>query len=777
MKLVPSSSQNKSPPVELFVARHASAFWKILAHSLTRLGCWDPPSTPSRGVTNHGNGGRAAVADDVQWRPPPADQPQLWCLHGAAESIQHPLKAQLHEKFNGNGDRSLITSHAIGVADGVSSVAEEGYDPGCFSAECLAKCYELMLARETDPRLFDQESRRLIASLALCYDVKDFVRHIVARAASATQEMGSTTLCFAVLKETHLHVVNIGDSGLLLFRLMEGPSRPGGNRRAASGSAHALVARSSDTRHRKSGASGYNRANAAHQCSTDVTAPFTPSLDSSALPKKAYRLVGRTHPSCSSFNNPFQITRMPEPLPPTPTQLFEETYLRSSSTMFALKDGDIIVATTDGVLDNLHVSQIIEVLNSLCLPSVPDFPFEGISHVPLVPPETVAKEIVKAATLCADPTYAGSYPTPFSDALYALTGKRINGGKSDDVTAVVAYVQAATPAVSQNLVSSALELRSALLRNPYDARDAGDSIMQYSSGPHDDTCSSVKECKTRAFWAECPSNRGSYHASVFSPLSDTPLRETGSQARSADRISPRVRGTGSGATFLAASTQGEDRSLASPRQGRQASPSYSSILPGEGGYSECSLNPPSRHRNLLVHAEPEPPAIVAPSPVLNASIAPWNFQQKMPENQPVSTFPIQHTTRLPSSLPPPTYCSSSKKQRYYNSLIGDRSTGLTLSSTQLACRPPPSAEQRATVGKTPETLDRKTNNFTGQGLDATYAPFQPGHLAVFKKRGPCCTGPSLQLWTSHWGGTASSGSSVPKISASRKQVKGCCFFR
>lgn len=56
--------------------------------------------------------------------------------------------------------------------------------------------------------------------------------------------------------------------------------------------------------------------------------------------------------------------------------------------------------------------------------------------------------------------------TPFSDALYAVTGRRLYGGKPDDTTAVVAYIQAATSPASSDAVQKALHLRAALVEHP-----------------------------------------------------------------------------------------------------------------------------------------------------------------------------------------------------------------------------------------------------------------------------------------------------------------------
>lgn len=246
-----------------------------------------------------------------------------------------------HHRFDVNADRTLSTPYAVGVADGVSSVADEGYDPSRFPAECLAKCNALVLERKLHPEGFDEQSRHLIASRGLFYDPNDYVRHIVARAASATRELGSTTLCFAVLNNGRLNAVNIGDSGLLLFRLMAVSDRSS----SVTALPHSNVKKKVDcpcsNAPLREGVRLECEHTQRHSCAAsplqhDAGAPLETSKSEHASARQ-YCLVGRTQSSCNSFNNPFQITRMPEPLPPAPEQLFEEVYLRCSSSSFALK--------------------------------------------------------------------------------------------------------------------------------------------------------------------------------------------------------------------------------------------------------------------------------------------------------------------------------------------------------------------------------------------------------------------------------------------------------
>lgn len=60
------------------------------------------------------------------------------------------------------------------------------------------------------------------------------------------------------------------------------------------------------------------------------------------------------------------------------------------------QDGDIIVVGSDGLFDNLHVAEIIDVLNQTCLPTV--MPTRGVSKVPLVTPQEIAQKLVDVSS-------------------------------------------------------------------------------------------------------------------------------------------------------------------------------------------------------------------------------------------------------------------------------------------------------------------------------------------------------------------------------------------
>ncbi|XP_057467048.1 probable protein phosphatase 2C 55 [Actinidia eriantha] len=87
--------------------------------------------------------------------------------------------------------------------------------------------------------------------------------------------------------------------------------------------------------------------------------------------------------------------------------------------------GDIVVAGTDGLFDNLHASEIEEVVN------------RGLDEAHM--PQQLACSIAKLALTTSLDSYAIS---PFTKAAWEV-GLDFLGGKIDDITVVVAYIVSA----------------------------------------------------------------------------------------------------------------------------------------------------------------------------------------------------------------------------------------------------------------------------------------------------------------------------------------------
>ena len=87
------------------------------------------------------------------------------------------------------------------------------------------------------------------------------------------------------------------------------------------------------------------------------------------------------------------------------------------------ESGDIVVAATDGLLDNVFPSEIVEILNQA----------DGKQD-----PEQLAKSIAEAAHFNSLDMTCES---PFAKAAMSEAGLDISGGKYDDITVVVGQIQ------------------------------------------------------------------------------------------------------------------------------------------------------------------------------------------------------------------------------------------------------------------------------------------------------------------------------------------------
>lgn len=88
-----------------------------------------------------------------------------------------------------------------------------------------------------------------------------------------------------------------------------------------------------------------------------------------------------------------------------------------------VEKGDIIVVGTDGLFDNMHASEIVEVINRGTK--------EGSD------PQHVACSIANLALYNSFDKYID---TPYARAARSAGHKHTRGGKIDDITVIVAYI-------------------------------------------------------------------------------------------------------------------------------------------------------------------------------------------------------------------------------------------------------------------------------------------------------------------------------------------------
>lgn len=123
---------------------------------------------------------------------------------------------------------------------------------------------------------------------------------------------------------------------------------------------------------------------------------------------KYYETVFKSSPQQHRFNMPYQLSAN-----------IDNTYLmqRNEHTVIS---GDIIILGSDGLFDNLFVDIIVQIINT---------------HLTQSPVE-LAKMLTEAAESYSAQTVN---PTPYSWNA-RLHGLQHNGGKKDDITSIVAYI-------------------------------------------------------------------------------------------------------------------------------------------------------------------------------------------------------------------------------------------------------------------------------------------------------------------------------------------------
>ncbi|KAH7647692.1 hypothetical protein FG379_001491 [Cryptosporidium bovis] len=323
---------------------------------------------------------------------------------GAAISSQHELKQQ---KSNINADSWLVSWNLLGIADGVSSVESEGFDPSQLPSELLKNCVELCNMRENNRLQFDNESQKLFQKNSLPYYSYEFLKHILCRSCSNCASYGSTTCLLCFLDGNQLWVSNVGDSQMIILRPsnkepMEIPSIPyienPINRKPITG----------DSRRRL---------------------PFNTVVG-------GYDIVARSEIQQHFFNCPHQLTIMPDI-----NCSSDEILKRSSNVVQSFrvdtKVGDLVIIGTDGIFDNIFDEDMIDIVNKTRKKYGKNF-----NENPVLVADCIAKELLTCALKAANSVPHGSKAkaTPFSEGALIDVNRHIEGGKPDDITVIVAFV-------------------------------------------------------------------------------------------------------------------------------------------------------------------------------------------------------------------------------------------------------------------------------------------------------------------------------------------------
>ncbi|OII78244.1 hypothetical protein cand_034690 [Cryptosporidium andersoni] len=323
---------------------------------------------------------------------------------GAAVSTQHRLKQQ---KSGINADAWLVSWNLLGVADGVSSVESEGYDPSQLPQELLRNCIELCNLRESNRMRFDSASEAIFREHEIPYISYEFLKQIVSRSCCNCTSYGSTTCLLCFLDGNQLWITNVGDSQLIILR-----------------------------------PSNY------HTCEL----PKIPDISDSSIRKPltgnsrcrlpnnviigGYQIVARSEVQQHFFNCPYQLTIMPD-LDCSSEEILKRSANSIQSLRVDVNVGDMIIMGTDGIFDNIFDEDMIDIANRA------EKNYSNIYyHNPILLADIIARELVNFALKAADPVAPGckAKVTPFSEGALIDVNRHIEGGKPDDITVIVAFV-------------------------------------------------------------------------------------------------------------------------------------------------------------------------------------------------------------------------------------------------------------------------------------------------------------------------------------------------
>eukprot|EP00440_Ansanella_granifera_P001928 gb/GFBE01002086.1/.p1 GENE.gb/GFBE01002086.1/~~gb/GFBE01002086.1/.p1 ORF type:complete len:714 (+),score=138.80 gb/GFBE01002086.1/:1-2142(+) len=311
------------------------------------------------------------------------------CAHPAARKVTlWPSSARLSKVDAPCEDSFFYCANALGVADGVGQMAQfakYGADSAAYATDLMVRASEVL----------QEPSRRTIGDRLQAPEAR--ARAALAYAEKEAQTYGASTACVLVLDDEEescqasetepkdakascvAGVANLGDSGFMVLR----------------------------------------------RCSGEGDAP-------------AMQVIARSKEQQHSFNFPYQLMRLPPALlRRVPKGRKLDTSADCDTYRVQLCEGDLILLYSDGLVDNLHEAEILDVVNSLLHRELQQDSRGSFGMCDsLIAPATIAKSLALAAQKRSlDP----EAEVPFSLAS-TLHGVQSQGGKQDDITVVTAWV-------------------------------------------------------------------------------------------------------------------------------------------------------------------------------------------------------------------------------------------------------------------------------------------------------------------------------------------------
>ena len=328
--------------------------------------------------------------------------------------IPHPEKIA-----SGGADSFFFSTTAAGVADGVGEWEWRfKLDPRKFAEQLMKGCLVASVRHEADWCSSSTEvEKKAVTMLSEGYE--------------AARAFGSSTACVLTLDSVgeRVGVANLGDSGMIHFRKQF----------------------------------------------------LTGALSMTC--------VMRTREQQHGFNIPFQLSRLPDPeqydeiaQDPLYTELISALKTLSGRQLSKIdkptdcelystrvKEGDLLLIATDGVLDNLWNYDMLSVVGDSAVVSPFDARVHLIEDGP-THPEEIAKAVAQAAF--DKSVMESGYKSPFGVECRKRTGAVHLGGKMDDITVVACWVARAEDA------ESILEALSAKKRNSLTPAASGKSTCR-----------------------------------------------------------------------------------------------------------------------------------------------------------------------------------------------------------------------------------------------------------------------------------------------------------
>mmetsp|Transcript_7177 Transcript_7177/g.13162 ORF Transcript_7177/g.13162 Transcript_7177/m.13162 type:complete len:368 (+) Transcript_7177:1131-2234(+) len=276
----------------------------------------------------------------------------------AEKKIAHPTSSSFDVVGSEDACFSDEINQTFGVADGVGSWKDCGLSAAMFAQELMQRSQALMM-RGRWGWTSEKKKAKLAEALKLAH--------------SRIESYGSSTVLLGFVKDNQLTTASLGDSSLIVLRVVNG-----------------VMARVYKTRER------YHSFNCPFQLAHLPNEEEISGLDQALNPFKEF--LKKVSPISDSIS---------------------DAVLGS----FKLCKGDIIVAATDGLFDNLHKERIIEIVQA--------------QTTILTTPQNLAYSIasalaIEAATRSLNPLYM----SPFARAA-RRNRLKYTGGKPDDITVVV----------------------------------------------------------------------------------------------------------------------------------------------------------------------------------------------------------------------------------------------------------------------------------------------------------------------------------------------------